>query len=208
MSGFRTRLRGWGWIGWVVVIEVVLLGVQAVPTYLPVPAAVVAEKQAGSATVTPERASLQPILDFQPFGQAAAPAAAPEPSAASAAPASDGLVLQGVLWRSDATASRALVSNGGSTARIYTTGDVLPGGGTLTGIEVDRIWIDLDGQKRTLEFLVPRTATPAQDQPSDKTASAETDAPAQAPAVTTKAPSLPQPDLRHLIPGLVADKAP
>lgn len=207
MPGFRTRLRGWGWLGWVVGIEVVLLGVQAVPTFLPAPAAVLAAKEVSSATDAPERASLQPILDFQPFGQTAAPAAASEPAAAVAAAASDGLVLRGVLWRGDATASRAMVSTNGDAARVYATGDVLPGGGTLSGIEVDRIWIDLDGQKRTLEFPEPTTAPSVHGQPSDDTANPDTETPAKAPAKPTKAPSLTQPDLRHLIPGLVADKA-
>ena len=216
MPKVRIGWRGWGWLWWIVAVELVLLGAQAVPTFLPAPAAVTdgvtagvtAARQANSARDTPERASLQPVLDFQPFGVAAPPATPPEPAAAAPAPPSGGLVLQGVLLRGDGAASRALLSSDGGPARIYATGDVLPGGGTLSGIEVDRIWIDLDRQKRILRFpdpgTIPGATQPAPDQTLDETGD-KADTQAKVSAAQTKAQSPKQPDLRHLIPGLVAD---
>ena len=202
-------LRGWAWLVWVGCAELVLLGLQALPAYLPAPAAVTQAQPA--AADEPQRLNLQPILDFQPFG-ASAPPAAPSAPADPASPATT-LVLQGVMWRGDPASSRALVRADTGPARIYATGDSLPGGGTLSGIEVDRIWIDLDGQKRILGFPDPTMAPSApsagqatEDQSTaDPIAPATTEAPAAALPAKPQAPKLTQPDLRHLIPGLVAD---
>lgn len=211
MAKVRSGLRGWGWLGWIVAAELVLLGAQAVPAFLPSPAALPSTRQASSTSAVPVRASLQPVLDFQPFGVAALPAAAPEPAPDAPATAPDTLILRGVLLRGDDATSRVLLSSDGGPARIYATGDALPGGGTLSGIEVDRIWIDLGGQTQILRFPEPGTTQPAPDQTSDEAgadASAPTEGLANAPAAQTKAQSVTQPDLRNLIPGLVADTLP
>jgi type II secretory pathway component PulC len=158
-----------------------------------------------------ERVNLQPILEFQPFGTAAKPAVAePIPvEAPSSAPAPvdqpRGLALHGVLLP-DSGASQALLSMDGGPTQSYDKGDTLPGGGTLFEIAADHIWIDINGQRKTLGFV---------DQPAQGTANARVEDPATESAEPViepvpepaakparKAKSVPQPDLRHLIPGL------
>ena len=200
-------LRGWGWICGIAAAELVFLAVEAAPAFRPAPATVSDTRAATRATDAPIRVSLQPVLDFQPFGAPAQAAAPPPADAAAPLPPEISLVLQGVLVRGDAGASRALISSDGGPARIYATGDILPGGGTLSGIESDRIWIDLDGEKQTLGFPDPGNGQPANE--ADSTANDTANPPAiatvETPVPGAKAPTMPQVDLQHLIPGLVAD---
>lgn len=208
-------MRGWGWLGWIAGVELALLALQAVPGFVQAPAAVSPSQTATSQTATaqvPVRIDLQPILDFQPFGAAATPNASAH--AADPGPAPAALILQGVMWRGDPATSRALVRSDSGPARIYATGDRLPGGGTLLGIEVDRIWLDLDGQKRILRFPDPATAPRAQateaagDTAQTGDSSVTTSHPtANSTPPSGKAKALPHLDLKHLIPGLVANPA-
>ena len=202
--------RGWGWIWWVVAAELVFLGIEAMPTLRPAPTVISAARVATVAAAA-GRVSLQPILDFQPFGATDPPVAAPEPAAATArVTAASSLVLQGVLLRDDQRASRVLVSTDGGPAQIYAVGDLLPGAGTLSGIEADRIWIDLGGQMQILGFPDPGTGQPLPTEAEAQTGTANAaesgvGSDVEKPAVKSKAQSLLQPDLRHLIPGLVTD---
>ena len=210
MPRFRIA-RGWAWLWWIGAAELVLLGLEAVPVFQPVPAAVAEFRVAAPASVAPVRVSLQPVLDFQPFGTTAPPAAPALPATEAAPlPPAGSLVLQGVLLRDDVAASRALLSWDGGPARIFAIGDLLPGGGTLSGIAANRIWIDLDGEMQILGFPDPAVGQPlsvageVQGGTGDDVANGASSG-ASAAAAKPKAQSLPQPDLRNLIPGLVAD---
>ena len=210
MSRFRIA-RGWAWLWWIGAAELMLLGLEAVPVFQPVPAAVAQARVAAPAAVAPVRVSLQPILDFQPFGTPDPPAAPALPATEAAPlPPAGSMVLQGVLLRDDAAASRALLSSDGGPARIFAIGDLLPGGGTLSGIAANRIWIDLGDEMRTLGFPDPGAAQPlsvagaVQGGTGDDVENGASSG-ASAGAAKPQARSLPQPDLRNLIPGLVAD---
>ena len=191
MPTFRMA-RGSGWIWWIGALEIALLGLQAMPNLLPTPAAVAEGRRAAAPVTTPERARLQPIVDFQPFGMTAPPAADPPPATADAPlPPVTSLVLQGILLGDDGASAHVLLSSDGGPGKIYVVGDTLPGGGVLSGVEPDRIWIDLDGDKQILGFPVAQNTQGMTD--SDPP---ESDRQTQDPL---------QPDLRQLIPGLVAD---
>lgn len=210
MPRFRIA-RGWAWLWWIGAAELGLLGLEAVPVFQPVPAAVAQARVAATSAVPLLRVSLQPILDFQPFGTTAPPAAPALPAAAAEPlPPAGNLVLQGVLLRDEVAASRVLLSWDGGPARIFAIGDLLPGGGTLSGIAANRIWIDLGDEMRTLGFPDPGAAQPlsvagaVQGGTGDDVENGASSG-ASAGAAKPQARSLPQPDLRNLIPGLVAD---
>jgi hypothetical protein len=201
---------GLGWVWWVVLGEIVFLGLEARPPGMAAAPVPVAAMQALAQPV--ERVSLQPVLDFQPFGAAPvvaepstdeAPQPAPEPASQPR-----GLALQGVLLPGSG-AARVLLSMDGGPAQSYAKGDLLPGGGRLIDVAVDQIWIEIGGERQALGFVEPGPSapTPVLEDGADGSETSDLD-PAPEPAVeplvkpakTGKA--FPQPDLRNLIPDL------
>lgn len=214
---------GWVWI--IVLAEVVVLSAEVRPLLTAARSAPIAAIKPLPASDPAQRVSLQPVLDFQPFG-AALPVAAPAPAEApenTPTPVAQprGLVLLGVLLSNGGTA-RVLLSMDGGPAQSYNKGDPVPGGGTLQDIAADQIWIDVSGQRQAVGFpprpapvvaQVPdkdkdkETATidPAANESSDEA----TVEPKVQPAakLVRKAKPMAQPDLRHLIPGLAETSA-
>ena len=213
--------RGWGWVWLLGATELVLIGAQLMPLLDPAPPRT-RIPQTTTQPDSPARISLQPILDFHPFGtpdippsQAITPdePAPPVPEAPPPpAPVTEGYVLQGVLFRDDGVPSRAILAWNGGAAASFVAGDTLPSGATLAGVEANRVWLEKDGEQQFLAFPItqsdPETAPPdAETAPPDETGS---DLPAL--TDTTRPPAqtatMPQPDLRNLIPGLVATPPP
>lgn len=202
LDAFR---RGWGWVWLLGAAELALLTTEALPLLHPAPRDILATQPPAKPTAkpadSPARVSLQPILDFQPFGtpEVAAPdpvAETPVAEAAPVTPLTDGYILKGVLFREDGVPSRAILAWNGDMPASYIQGDTLPSGATLAGVEANRVWLEKDGDKQFLEFplsgsAVTDTTEPAQPLPED-TPTAQPDA----------KPTMPQPDLRNLIPGL------
>lgn len=209
------RNLGLGRLGWVWIVilgEAAFLGMELRPQGMaaqPVPVAVKASRPA-----EPQRVSLQPILEFQPFGAVPVVAEPTPPDAAEPPPNPPvqprGLALQGVLLPGSG-AARVLLSMDDAPAQSYGKGDRLPGGGTLVEIAADQIWIEIDGQKQALGFVaapaVAKVQAPEADdgeypaEPSDIEPALETpDEPVAKPGRKSK--PLAQPDLRNLIPGL------
>lgn len=204
MDAFR---RGWGWVWLLGAAELALIGSEALPLFQPAPPPRVLPSQPAPPD-SPARVSLQPILDFQPFGAPeiiAPPADVAEAPAAEVLPPSpvtEGYVLQGVLFRDDGVPSRAILAWNGDLPASYTTGDTLPSGATLAGVEANRVWLEKDGDRQFLEFPVSGSAL-QDDGGSDLTAPPLTEGDAASPAPNAT-PTMPQPDLRNLIPGLTA----
>ena len=209
LDAFR---RGWGWVWLLGTAEIALVGSEAVPLFRPVPPQPLLAQPAARATDSPARVSLQPILDFQPFGTPAIPAPAPVTEtpvveALPSLPVTAGYALQGVLFRDDGVPSRAILAWNGGAPASFVVGDALPSGATLAGIEANRVWLEKDGDTRFLEF--PASGSALQDPTGS-------DLPAEAPPNDAASPAddqslpppktqiMPQPDLRNLIPGLVA----
>lgn len=97
------------------------------------------------------QADLSAIRSGHLFGQAlTAEHDAPPPTRAA-------LVLGGV-WYSPAGNAYALIGEPGTQQKPYRTGDRLPGGVDLAGIEVDQVLLRRDGQTETL--ALPRVAPP------------------------------------------------
>lgn len=91
------------------------------------------------------------IVSRHLFGDAASnPAEAPPPTRAA-------LVLGGV-WYTPAGNAYALIGEPGAPQKPYRTGDHLPGGVELAGVEADRVLLRRDGQTETL--ALPRVAPP------------------------------------------------
>lgn len=189
---------GWVWI--VVLAEVALLAIDLQTPAEPARAA--PPVVATPASAVNARVSLQPVLDFQPFGTVPVVVEPPPAEATGPAPVVQprGLALQGVLLPGSGPA-RALVSMDDGPALAYVKGDPLPGGGILADIAPDQIWIDRDGEKQPLGFVAaPQAAQATPDAvPDDAEADLAEDPPTE-PVLKGKA--LPQPDLRHLIPDL------
>ncbi|MEO8241427.1 MAG: type II secretion system protein N [bacterium] len=213
MAALDIFRRGWGWVWLLACVELALVGSEALP--LLHPTATTRTVQPAQKPISPARVSLQPILDFHPFG-------APEPPPPDIAPpdpviepdtppppVTDGYVLQGVLYREDGAPSRAILAWNGGPPATFVSGDTLPSGATLAGIEANRVWLELDGDRQFLEFpgtgVTPNQETtgselPDQNDPSADTGTQTIDAKPAPPATQI----MPQPDLRNLIPGLVA----
>ncbi len=198
-----------GWVWLFVLGEFAGLGLEGRRLLQPAPIA--AKAVPAPTTVPVARVNLQPILEFQPFG--AAPVA-PDPALAedTSAPTQPtvpprGLALQGVLLPGSG-AARVLLSMDDGPAQSYGRGDLLPGGGTLAEIAADQIWIDVDGEKQLLGFVAPPASIPTAAPVAEDNAEAADSEPAgdtaEAPSVkpAVKMTSIPQPDLRHLIPVL------
>ncbi len=201
---------GWVWI--VVLGEIAALGMELRPQAMAADPAPIDAKLNPAREARPVlRVSLQPILEFQPFG---AVPVVPEPTPAEApqnAPIVQkrGLALQGVLMPGSGPA-HVLLSMDDAPAQSYGKGDVLPGGGTLFDIAADKIWIEIGGRQQALGFVAPPAAMPTQAaadgadttdvEPAPEFDPEPADVPVGKTAVKVK--SLPQPDLRHLVPDL------
>lgn len=213
---------GWVWI--IVLVEVMALSAEVSPLLTAARYAPIAVATGSLPTADPvPRVSLQPILDFQPFGTAplaAEPAPVPEDMPALVAEPR-GLELLGVLVPNGGTA-RVLLSMDGGPAQSYGKGDQVPGGGTLQDIAADQIWIDVSGQRQALGFAprpAPVTAAvpdkdkenvaadPSSDEPADGATVPAEPKPQPAAKRAKTAKAMPQPDLRHLIPGLAETSA-
>lgn len=111
----------------------------------------VSTQQAGAPAAAPPPAERRPalaadvgaIVDRHLFGSAAvSQAQAPQPTRAA-------LVLGGV-WYAPAGDAYALIGEPGAPQKPYRTGDRLPGGAELAGIEAARVLLRRDGQTETL----------------------------------------------------------
>lgn len=204
--------RGWGWVWLLGAVVLALLGAEALPLLDPAPPK--ANQPAPQKAITPARVSLQPILDFHPFGAVETPI--PEApmvvedtpvEAPPALPVTDGYVLQGILYRDDGEPSRAILAWNGGPPATFVTGDTLPSGATLAGVEATRVWLELDGDKQFLEFpgaeITPNQETTGSELPDQNDPTADTGTQTTAPPPPSTQ-IMPQPDLRNLIPGLVA----
>ncbi len=203
-----TRNLGLPKLGWVWIVVLAEAALLAIDLQTPAePARAAPPVMATPASAVSGRVSLQPVLDFHPFG--AVPVVAEPPPAAPVEPEPmvqpRGLALQGVLLPGSGPA-RALVSMDDGPALAYVKGDPLPGGGILADIAADQIWIDRDGEKQPLGFVAPPPAAQVAEDPVPTEAEADLaeDPPAKP---VLKAKSLPQPDLRHLIPDLTKTAA-
>jgi Type II secretion system protein C len=153
LTAMTSISRGWGGVLAAGLLMIGLLLSEAVPMLLHPPVPAGARVQRHPSDGPAPRVSLQPILDFMPFGAAAPPEAAPLPDAPQAATIAEGtLVLQGILLRDDPALSRAMLSYDGGEAEGFAVGDPLPDGAVLSRIEADRVWIDHDGQEEMLSF--------------------------------------------------------
>lgn len=166
--------RGWNVVLIAALIVSGLLLTQAVPILLSPPFAASAGPQDQASGEPVPRVSLQPILDFLPFGSAETVETTPTVDGSQSVIASDTpLVLQGILLRDDPALSRVIVSVDGAPAQGFAVGQTLPGVGTLSRIEADAIWIDRDGQDQMLAF--PEQGVAAGNQYLDVQNAAEPD---------------------------------
>lgn len=108
------------------------------------------------------RLDLSPILDFAPFGRAAAP----QPTA-SAAPSA--LTLQGVSVSLDVKASRAIIAGGIGASSSYSTGEEIALGMTLTEIAADHVMLTSAAGPQRLDFPGITTTEQAEDTPGFST---------------------------------------
>jgi hypothetical protein len=145
--------RGWTVVMLAAIVVVGLLLVQAVPILLNPPLAAGTRSQNQPSGEPAPRVSLQPILDFLPFGAGEAVETAPTLEGAPSVITSDKtLVLQGILLQDDPALSRVILSVDGGAAQGFAVGQTLPGVGTLSRIEAGTIWINHDGQDHILAF--------------------------------------------------------
>lgn len=132
-----------------------LIGVQA---------ALIVTDLAGGVKAPPAAPSSQPLPDEQPkrranvavianahlFGTRAA-----DPSAVDAANApqtSMPLVLTGIIAGDDPSTGLAIVGESASSAKVYGTGDALPGGAKLHAVYGDKVLLDRNGQIESLSL--------------------------------------------------------
>lgn len=206
MAALDMFRRGWGWVWLLGLAEAALLAPEVAALWQAAPAVVRPSLTTPRSADTPARVSLQPIIDFQPFGTPAVPEpvvaeAVPEVEAVPETPMTDGYVLQGVLFSDKGVPSRAILAWNGGAPASFVAGDVLPSGATLAAVEANRVGLTKDGDTQFLEF--PASVRTLQS-PADSEPTTQTDATATAPPPQAKAPTMPQPDLQNLIPGLGA----
>ena len=164
MMGGSDITRGWTVVVLTAILVAGLLVVQGVPILMhpTVGTGAVSETQALGEPAP--RVSLQPILDFLPFGAAATVDAAPTVEGGPAVTTSDKtLVLQGILLQADPALSRVILSVDGAAATSFAVGEALPGVGKLSRIEAGTIWINRDGQEQILAFPEQPIAAGNQD---------------------------------------------
>jgi general secretion pathway protein C len=103
------------------------------------------------------RANVAAIANAHLFGAAEAPK--PPPDATNAPQTSMPLVLTGIISADDPRNGLAILGESAAAAKVYATGDNLPGGARLHSVYSDRVLLDRNG---TLESLpLPRNPGPA-----------------------------------------------
>lgn len=159
---YARHLRDWGAVVVAALLVVLLLGAEAAQTILHPPHFGQIPSDSQNSALPAARRSLQPILDFLPFGEVqGVEAVQPTPNSPPAEPSVATLVLRGVFVAGDPALSRAMLGVDGGAAQQFAVGQTLPGGGTLTRIEPDKVWIDKDGDEQTLSFPHQTTADAA-----------------------------------------------
>lgn len=129
-----------------------ILGVQAALLVTDLAGGVKAPAASAGATpaVQPaarRRTNVAVIANAHLFGAHAAPAAA---DAANAPQTDMRLVLTGVIAGEDPSTGVAILGESASSAKVYGTGDTLPGGAKLHAVYADRVILDRNGQLESL----------------------------------------------------------
>src|SRR5689334_9741802 len=129
-----------------------ILGVQA--ALLVTDLAGGAKAPAASAGATPviqpaarRRTNVAVIANAHLFGAHAAPASA---DAANAPQTDMRLVLTGVIAGEDPSTGVAIIGESASSAKVFGTGDTVPGGAKLHAVYSDRVILDRNGQLESL----------------------------------------------------------
>ncbi len=206
MTAMASISRGWGGVLAAGLLMIGLLLSEAVPMVLDPPVAAGARAPRQPSDGSAPRVSLQPILDFMPFGAAVPAEAAPLPDAPQAAMIDGGtLVLQGILLRDDPGLSRVMLSFDGGEAEGFAVGDRLPDGGMLVRIEADKVWIGRDGQEEMLSFpeelpdAVPQDG--AAQEPGEPAMQDQVDIDPNAPLTAEDPSNMPQTDMMNTTAG-------